>query len=211
MTTEAPMQPVTVNGASSGASVRVQRLVRPSLLDVFCGRGGWTKAFQKRGWWCVGVDLCEQTSAEQLEYPGVLMKCNALDLTESFINSFDAVASSPPCEEYARAWLPWLRGDKTPADWALELLEWSVKMCNARPSRITECSRFAARHVPGATMHESYALWGDVPLLMPQLPRGKMAKSGMRPDLRAEIPPALADWIADNYTRQYEAKQTRVA
>jgi hypothetical protein len=38
---------------------------------------------------------------------------------------------------------------------------------------------------------------------MPVLPRGKMAKSGMRPDLRAEIPPALADWIADNFTRHY--------
>ena len=73
----------------------------------------------------------------------------------------------------------------------------------ASRNRITECSRFAARHVPGAIQCESYALWGDVPLLMPVLPRGKMAKSGMRPDLRAEIPPALADWIADNFTRHY--------
>lgn len=181
----------------------VQRLVRPSLLDLFCGRGGWTKAFKKRGWWCVGVDLCKQTSADMLEYPGVLMKCNVFDLTPNFIESFDAIASSPPCEEYARAWLPWLRGDKTPEQWAIDLLEWSVELCKGRSNRITECSNFAGRHVSGGTRFESYTLWGDVPLLMPQLPRRKMAGSGMRPDLRAEIPPHLADWIADNYTRKY--------
>ena len=48
--------------------------------------------------------------------------------------------------------------------------------------------------------------WGDVPLLMPQLPRGKMAKSGMKPELRAEIPAALADWVADNFTNHYRSE-----
>jgi len=139
---------------------------------------------------------------KNLGYPGELIQCSALDLAEDFIDSFDAITSSPPCEEFARAWLPWLRGDKAPAQWAIDLLEWSVKLCRGRRNRITECSLFAAKHVPGSTRHESYALWGDVPLLMPQLPRSKAAKSGMRPDLRAEIPPPLADWIAHNYTRQ---------
>lgn len=155
------------------------------------------------------MDLCEQTDADTLEYPGVLMKCNALDLTENFINSFDAVVSSPPCEEFARAWLPWLRGDKTPEQWALDLLEWSVALCKGRRNRVTECSNFAGKHVPGGTRFESYTLWGDVPALMPQLPRRKMAGSGMRPDLRAEIPPHLADWIAENYTK-YATEQTRL-
>ena len=43
----------------------------------------------------------------------------------------------------------------------------------------------------------SYSLWGDVPLLMRQVPRGKMAKSGMRPELRAEIPDELARSVAE--------------
>ena len=174
----------------------LQRSVRPSLLDLFCGVGGWSKSFASRGWHCVGVDI------ESLGYPYELVQCSVLDLSADFINSFDAITASPPCEEFARAWLPWLRGDKVPAQWAVNLLEWSVKLCD-RPARIVECSNFSARHVPGATRFESYALWGDVPLLMPQLHRGKMAKSGMKPELRAEIPPALADWIAENYTRAY--------
>jgi hypothetical protein len=171
-------------------------MTKPTLLDLFCGRGGWTKAFQKRGWRCVGVDI------ENLEYPGELIQCSVLELTEGFINSFDAVVSSPPCEDFARAWLPWLRGDKKPQAWAMDLLQWSVDLCKGRKNRITECSNFAGRHVPGGKRFGSYTLWGDVPLLMPQLPRGKMAKSGLRPDLRAEIPKQLSETIADHYTKQ---------
>lgn len=182
--------------AESVPAHSVERLVRPSLLDLFCGVGGWSKSFAARGWRCVGVDIAS------LGYPYELVQCSVLDLTPDFINSFDAITASPPCEEFARAWLPWLRGDHKPQQWALDLLEWSVNLCD-RPGRIVECSNFSGRHVPRGTRFESYTLWGDVPLLMPQLPRGKMAKSGMNPELRAEIPPALADWIADNYSRAY--------
>lgn len=160
----------------------------PSLLDVFCGVGGWTKSFSARGWNCVGVDIVS------LGYPGRFVQRDALTLSREWIDSFDAVVMSPPCEDFARAWLPWLRGDKQPEKWALDLLEWSVSLCD-RSCRIVECSNFAARHVPGAFRFGSYALWGDVPLLMPFLPRGKMAKSGMRPELRSEIPAALANAV----------------
>ena|SRR3990167_8900218 len=172
---------------SSGSPLRV--------LDVFCGVGGWSKSFAKKGWHCTGVDIAE------LGYPFDFVKADALTLEREWINGFDAVVMSPPCEEYARAWLPWLRGDHKPAQWAVDLLEWAVALSD-RPGRLVECSHFGARHVPGSVRRESYALWGDVPLLMPVLPRGKMAKSGMRPELRAAIPPALADTVADWFTVQ---------
>lgn len=164
----------------------------PALLDVFCGVGGWTKTFMDRGWNCVGVDLADFSAS----YPGQFVQADALSLDRQWIDQFDAVLMSPPCEEYARAWLPWLRGDKTPAKWAIDLLEWSVALCD-RPGRMVECSNFSARHVKGAARVGSYSLWGDVPLLMRQVPRGKMAKSGMRPELRAEIPDELARSVAE--------------
>lgn len=145
-------------------------------LDVFCGVGGWTKAFQARGWDCTGVDLADFSGV----YPGRFVQADALSLDREWIDTFDAVLMSPPCEEYARAWLPWLRGDKKPAQWAIDLLEWSVALCD-RPGRLVECSNFSARHVKGAVRVGSYSLWGDVPLLIRDVPRGKMAKSGMRP------------------------------
>jgi|GEM_PF-2877402 len=173
----------------------------PSVLDLFCGVGGWSKSFAARGWRCVGVDIAA------LGYPHEFVQADVLTLDREWINRFDAVVMSPPCEEYARAWLPWLRGDKQPAQWALDLLTWSVALCD-RPRRLVECSNFAARHVAGSVRCESYALWGDVPLLMPVLPRGKMAKSGMRPELRAEIPPALADTVADYFTANWANAQS---
>jgi hypothetical protein len=132
-------------------------------------------------------------------YPGEFTQCDVLTLEREWIDSFDAVVMSPPCEEFARAHLPWLRGDKNPGEMAVKLLKHSVALCD-RPGRIVECSAFAARHVPGSLRFGSYALWGDVPLLMRHLPRRKTAKSGKRPDLRAEIPLELSmsvcDWFA---------------
>src|SRR6266542_2907943 len=168
----------------------------PRLLDVFCGVGGWTKEFQRLGWECTGVDLVD------LGYPGELILCDALTLSDTLLDSFDGVVMSPPCEEYARAWLPWLRMDKTPTPEAVRLLQWAVEKC-CRENRLVECSKFAARHVTGAQMFGSYALWGDVPALMPKLPMGKERKSGLRPELRAEIPTELASWIAKYFTRNF--------
>lgn len=129
-------------------------LPRPLLLDLFCGVGGWSKAFMRKGWTCVGIDISE------LGYPGIMCQCDALSLTPEWIDQFDGVTSSPPCEDFARAWLPWLRGDHKPEQWALDLLHWSVSVCEGRKNRITECSVFAGRHCPGGTRFGSYTLWG---------------------------------------------------
>lgn len=164
----------------------------PRLLDIFCGVGGWSKEFQSRGWECTGVDLEDFKS----EYPGNFIQSDARELKRCWIDEFDAVLMSPPCEDFARAWLPWLRGDQKPEQWAVDLLEWSVSICD-RPARLVECSNFSARHVDGAARVGSYSLWGDVPLLIRDIPRTKMAKSGMKPELRAEIPSELALSVAE--------------
>jgi hypothetical protein len=163
------------------------------LLDLFCGVGGWSERFRARGWYCVGVDLAPFAG----RYAGdQFIQSDARALSRSFIDSFDAVVASPPCDDFARAWLPWLRCDKQPSAEAADLLRWSVALCD-RPRRVVECSKFAARHVPGAVLHGSYALWGDVPLLLPELnPRHKERLTGRRPELRAKIPAPLADSVA---------------
>ena len=37
----------------------------PRLLDLFCGRWGWSKAFAAHNWECVGVDLVEPPEIPQ--------------------------------------------------------------------------------------------------------------------------------------------------
>lgn len=177
--------------------------MKPRLLDLFCGVGGWSKSFAARGWHCVGVHIAA------LGYPYEFVCADVLTLERAWLDGFDAIVASPPCEEFARAWLPWLRMDKTPAPWAVELLHWSIALCD-RPRRLVECSNFSAHHAGGSTRIASYRLWGDVPLLFPAVPRTKAAKSGKRPDLRAEIPAALADTVADHFTAQIQTEALAV-
>ncbi len=99
------------------------------MLELFCGRGGWSKAFARNGWQCVGVDL------HDLGYPFDLRIANVLSLTPEFLAGFDAILASPPCEDFARAWLPWLRGDHQPSETALSLLHWSIALCQG-PRRL---------------------------------------------------------------------------
>jgi DNA (cytosine-5)-methyltransferase 1 len=81
----------------------------PVLLDLFCGVGGWSRAFMAGGWRCVGVDITPQP-----DYPGEFIRASVYDLPGRFLEDFDGVALSPPCEEFARACMPWLRGDFKP-------------------------------------------------------------------------------------------------
>lgn len=167
------------------------------VLDLFCGRGGWSAGFHSEGWKCVGVDI------ENHGYPHDLILSDVFQLDSSFFDGFDAIVASPPCEEFARAWLPWLRCDKTPDARSLELLRWAVGLAS-RPRVLVECSIFAGRHVPGAVRVGSWCLWGDVPLLLPSLARDKGSKSGADPAARAMIPFALSLQVARCFRRSLD-------
>ena len=164
-----------------------------TLLDLYCGVGGWSSAFLERGVSCVGVDIVNFPG-----YPGEFLQADVFSLSPQFIDSFDFVIASPPCDDFARAHLPWLRGDKNPSNHAMQHLQYSVSLCN-RPGRLTECSRFAAKHLPGSSFYGSFALWGDLPLLCSDPKRNKASMSGKRPDLRAKIPYDLANAVCYHF------------
>src|SRR6266851_933533 len=70
------------------------------LLDLFCGRWGWSRAFAARGWECMGIDLQEP--------PDIPKNCcwsgvNVLAVSADFIRcgSFDFIVASSPCEEFS--------------------------------------------------------------------------------------------------------------
>jgi hypothetical protein len=162
------------------------------LLDIFCGRGGWSKPFLDREWHCTGVDL------KDLQYCGQqFWQRDALTLELDELNKFNLIVCSPPCEEFARAWLPWLCFDKKADE---TLLRWAVGLVGkVRCPVVVECSKFAARHVPGAILIGSWAFWGDTPAIMPVIGGGKQRMSGMRPDLRAMVPYEFGAWLAQVY------------
>lgn len=167
------------------------------LIDLFCGKGGWSAPAIARGWTCIGYDI------EQHGYPGTLIQ-QPLPVTvaELLAHNPTAIVASPPCDDFARAWLPWLRGDGKPDDGALALLNWSISLIGCGVPVVVECSRFAGKHAPGGRAFGSYVLWGDVPAICLHPPRNKMKKSGMDPAARAVIPWDLADWIIDSFERR---------
>lgn len=74
----------------------------PRLLDLFCGAGGAARGYQRAGFYVVGVDVHPQP-----HYCGdELHQDDALDVladlvTGDWLESFDAIHASPPCQHYA--------------------------------------------------------------------------------------------------------------
>jgi len=63
------------------------------VLELFCGRGGWSKGFVELGHECTGIDLYD------LGYPYRFIKADLMDWTPD--QDYDIVLASPPCSEFS--------------------------------------------------------------------------------------------------------------
>lgn len=162
-----------------------------TLLDLFCGEGGWSAAATRRGWTCIGLD-----NVEQPRYPGRMIVQTLPLQVNKLLERFhpNIIVASPPCDDYARHHLPWIKGP-TPDT---SLLAWSLSLIDDAPCPVVvECSRFASWHFPGSSRCGSLYLWGAVPTLLPTPPGHKMKTDGRYPGKRAMIPQETAAWIFD--------------
>ena len=71
-----------------------------SVLDLFCGAGGAAMGYHRAGLEVVGVDINPQP-----RYPFRFIQQDVMLFDESercgFLQSFDAIDASPPCQRYS--------------------------------------------------------------------------------------------------------------
>ncbi len=72
-------------------------MVRPRLLDLFCGGGGAAKGYHDAGFEVVGVD-----NRPQPHYPYKMIVADALMYAVAFGRQYDVIHASPPCQAYSQ-------------------------------------------------------------------------------------------------------------
>lgn len=68
------------------------------LLDLYCKQGGASTGYAQAGFEVVGVDI-----AKQKRYPFTFIQADALEILQDleFIEQFDVIAASPPCQTHS--------------------------------------------------------------------------------------------------------------
>lgn len=151
------------------------------MLDLFCGRFGWSKAFAARGWECVGVDLvrppevpcsCEFVTANILSivWDREIRRFRNTD-TGYIFPQFDFICASSPCENFSIFGLKCFFPEPKYPELGIRLFNHtrSISEESGIPY-IMENVRSAQEFVGNAVHHcGSFYLWGNsVPPLIPK-------------------------------------------
>lgn len=161
------------------------------MLDLFCGRLGWSKAFLARGWEVTAVDLVEPSNRDEMEEQfgeyGIgagrfgFQCSDVLDLIWQagaiwdkkrgvcLCYGPDFICASSPCEQFST-----MRNFRPPVphpEMGIKLFNHTRDICEASGvPYVMENVAGAGKHVGKAVNHcGSYYLWGSgVPPILPQ-------------------------------------------
>ena len=158
------------------------------LLDLFCGRFGWSKAFAARGWECVGVDLveppeipegCTFIRADILQIVSSkhgrfsIYECDAGPGTgeELWTMKPDFICASSPCEQFSVHGMKHFHPNPPYPEMGIKLFNHTRAICEASGvPYVMENVRAAQKFLGNAVNHcGPFYLWGNaVSVLVPQ-------------------------------------------
>jgi hypothetical protein len=136
------------------------------MLDLFCGRLGWSKAFLARGWEVTAVDLVRPP-----EIPDGVMffQTNVLDWSAADGSKFDFICASPPCENFSVFGMKHFHPNPPWPHLGITLFNHTRDICEASGVRyVIENVRAAQQFIGRASHHcGPFYLWGSgVPPLL---------------------------------------------
>lgn len=137
------------------------------MLDLFCGRFGWGRAFAERGWDVVGIDLTPQEPPSKCAF----VQGDVFDISLVFVRGFDFVCASSPCEEFSIHGMKHFHPTPKYPDVGIKLFNHTRSLLEASGvPYVMENVRPAQQFVGRAVHHcGPFYLWGPgVPILMPQ-------------------------------------------
>lgn len=81
-------------------------MIKPRLLDTFCGAGGAGMGYYLAGFEVIGVDINPQKN-----YPFEFIRVDALEYIAEYGHKFDVIHASPPCQKFSEATPPSYRNN----------------------------------------------------------------------------------------------------
>jgi hypothetical protein len=142
------------------------------LLDLFCGRWGWSRAFAERGWECVGIDLVEPP---EIPVGCTFIKANILDLNANHMKGYDFICASSPCEQFSVHGMKHFHPNPPYPELGIKLFNHTRMLCEASGvPYVMENVRPAQKFVGQAQAHAGpfYLWWNIAPAFGYPLPRG---------------------------------------
>jgi hypothetical protein len=198
---------------------------KPRLLDLFCGRWGWSRAFAARGWECVGVDLVEPPEIPQ----GCTFVQQDIIGMSRIPQSYDFICASSPCEQFSVHGMKHFHLNPKYPELGIKLFNHTRELCEASGVPYVMENVRAAQQFVGKAVHHCgpFYLWGTgVPAILNQgiskdmsqqrdpitgKRRGRLehVSKSERAKQGATIPPELANCVADYAERLLEQRRAQ--
>jgi len=170
------------------------------VLDLFCGMGGWARAFVENGHDVTGIDIMDYSSI----YPGKFIQADLLIFTPE--GYYDLIVASPPCTDFSKASMPrtWTAPSRYPPDVesGLKLFRRAREIIDLLKPRywVIENVRGAQKFVGKADFHiGSRYFWSNVDFKIFWMQgsrdvhgKWKMPPNKNRPAMRSMIPYSIS-------------------
>lgn len=159
--------------------------MKPLVIDLFCGLGGWAEGFLSADYDVIGFDI------EFRPYAGQLVIQDVCTLHGSQFKNAHCIVASPPCQAYSYRAMPWKRAkdlpppDNTLFEACFRIQREAIEATDRYIPLIVENVRGAQKWVGRAAWkYKNFYLWGDVPALMPSADKGFKGFKGFKKNWR---------------------------